>query len=81
MPCTLHPIHSDQLLLESVELVPNICGQNVFVPLRRGNFVIILTKLQFYVGEVLDIYKQAAGSCYGSVAHDSVECTHCRQAN
>jgi hypothetical protein len=67
MPHTLHPIHSDQLLLESV--VPNISGQNVntFVPLQCGNFVIISTKLRFYVGEVLDIYKQAVGSCYGSV--------------
>ena len=25
------------------------------------------TKLRFYIGEVLDIYKQAAGSRYGSV--------------
>ena len=38
---------------------------NTFVPLRRGNFVIMSTKLRF--GEVLDIYKQAAGSRYGSV--------------
>jgi hypothetical protein len=49
--------------------MPNISGQNVnmFVPIRRGNFVIISTKLWFYVGEVLDIYKQAAGSRYRSV--------------
>ena len=68
MPHTLHPIYSDRLFLESV--VPSISGQNVntFVPLRRGNFVIISTNLRFYVGEVLDIYKQAAGSRYGSVA-------------
>jgi hypothetical protein len=25
------------------------------------------TKLRFYIGEILDIYKQAMGSCYGSV--------------
>ena len=60
-------LQSNRLLLDSV--VPNISGQNVntFVPLRRGNFVIMSTKLQFYIGEVLDIYKQAAGSRYGSV--------------
>jgi hypothetical protein len=69
MPRTLHLINSDRLLLGSIELVPNISGQNVnaFVPLRRGNFVIISTKLRFYVREVLDIYKQATGSRYGSV--------------
>ena len=63
----LHPIHSDQLSLESV--VPNISGQsvNVFVPLQCSNFVIISTKLQFYVGEVVDIYKLATGSHYRSV--------------
>src|ERR1700732_5067377 len=57
----------NQILLNSV--LPNISGQNVntFVPLRRGNFVIMSTKLRFYIGEVLDIYKQAAGSRYGSV--------------
>ena len=38
---------------------------NTFVPLRRGNFVIMSTKLRF--GELLDIYKQAAGSRYGLV--------------
>lgn len=60
-------VQSNRLLLDSV--VPNISGQNVntFVPLRRGNFVIMSTKLRFYIGEVLDIYKQAAGSRYGSV--------------
>ena len=69
MPHTLHPIHSDWLLLESVLVVPNISRKNVnaFVPLQHGNFVIISTKLQFYVGEVLDIYKQATGSHYRSV--------------
>ena len=36
--------------------------------LERGNFVMMLTAMdRFYVGEVLDIYKQAASSRYGSV--------------
>ena len=49
--------------------MPNLSAQNVntFVPLERGNCVIMSTKLRFYVGEVLDIYKQAAGSRYGSI--------------
>ena len=40
----------------------NICQ------LERGNFVMMLTVMDhFYIGEVLDIYKQAASSRYGSV--------------
>ena len=36
--------------------------------LERGNFVMMLTAMdRFYVGEVLDIYKQAVISRYGSV--------------
>ena len=36
--------------------------------LERGNFVMMLTAMdRFYVGEVLDIYNQAASSRYGSV--------------
>ena len=36
--------------------------------LERGNFVMMLTAMdRFYVGEVLDIYKQAVSSRYGSV--------------
>lgn len=48
---------------------PNIAAQNInaLFRLQRGNFVIMSTKLRFYIGEVLDIYKQAAGSRYGSV--------------
>ena len=68
IPHTPHRTHSDsRLLLNSV--VPNISGQNVntFFLLQCSNFAIMSTKLCFYVGEVLDIYKQAAGSRYGSV--------------
>jgi hypothetical protein len=35
--------------------------------LERGNFVMMSTKRRFYIGEVLNIYKQAASSRYRSV--------------
>jgi hypothetical protein len=35
---------------------------------QSGHFVIMCTDLlRFYIGEVLDIYKQGTGSRYGSV--------------
>jgi hypothetical protein len=41
---------------------------NSICQLERGNFAMMLTAMdRFYVGEVLDIYKQAASSRYGSV--------------
>ena len=50
--------------------IPNLEGQNInsICRLERGNFVMMLTVMDcFYVGKVLDIYKQALSSCYGSV--------------
>jgi hypothetical protein len=49
---------------------PNIAGQNINMIYRLlcGNFVIMCTEIQrFYIGEVLDIYKQGTSSRYGSV--------------
>ena|ERR1700728_1159561 len=48
----------------------NIAGQNInsIYRLRGGHFVIMCTDLlRFYIGEVLDIYKQGTSSRYGSV--------------
>lgn len=50
--------------------MPNIAGQNIdaIYHLLCGSFVIMCTKIQcFYIGEVLDIYKQGASSHYGSM--------------
>jgi hypothetical protein len=49
--------------------IPNLTGQNINSTFRLecGNLVMISTKRRFYIGEVLDIYKQAASSRYGSV--------------
>ena len=49
--------------------IPNLAGQNInsIFRLQRENFVMMSTERRFYVGEVLDIYKQAASSRYGSV--------------
>jgi hypothetical protein len=49
--------------------IPNLAGQNInsIFRLERGNFVMMSTARRFYIGEVLDIYKQAASSRYGSV--------------
>jgi hypothetical protein len=46
-----------------------LAGQNInsIFRLERGNFVMMSTERRFYIGEVLDIYKQAASSRYGSV--------------
>jgi len=47
-----------------------MAGQNInsICQLERRNFIMMLTaKDRFYVGEVLDIYKQAGSSHYGSV--------------
>jgi hypothetical protein len=40
--------------------IPNLAGQNInsFFQLECGNFVMMSTKRRFYIGEVLDIYKQ-----------------------
>lgn len=47
----------------------NISGQgiNAIYRLQRGNFVIMSTAKRTYIGQVLDLYKQAASSRYGSV--------------
>jgi hypothetical protein len=47
----------------------NISGQgiNAIYRLQPGSFVIMSTTKRFYVGQVLDLYKQAASSRYGSV--------------
>ena len=50
--------------------IPNLAGQNInlICQLERGNLGMMLTTMnRFYVGEVLNIYKQAASSRYGSV--------------
>ena len=50
--------------------IPNLAGQNInsICQLERGNLGMMLTTMNhFYVGEVLNIYKQAASSRYGSV--------------
>ena len=49
--------------------VPNLAGQNInsIFRLERGNFVMMSIKRCFYIGEVLNIYKQVVSSCYGSV--------------
>jgi hypothetical protein len=46
-----------------------LAGQNInsIFRLERGNFVMMSTKRRFYIGEVLDIYKQVVSSRYGSV--------------
>jgi len=46
-----------------------LAGQNInsIFRLELGNFVMMSTERCFYIGEVLDIYKQAASSRYGSV--------------
>ena len=36
-------------------------------PLRRFTYVIMQTGTHFYVGEVLDIYRQGANSRHGSI--------------
>ena len=54
--------------------IPNLEGQNInsICRLECGNFVMMLTVMDcFYVGEVLDIYKQALSSRYGSVDDDA----------
>lgn len=52
-----------------ISLAFNITGQNInsIYRLQPGNYVLMSTKKRFYIGEVLDIYKQAASSRYGSV--------------
>ena len=49
--------------------VPNLAGQNInlIFRLEGGNFVMMSTKQYFYIGDVLNIYKQAASCRYGSV--------------
>jgi hypothetical protein len=61
----LGPAYSGLILRD----IPNLAGQNIncIFRLERGNFVMMSTERRFYIGEVLDIYKQAASSRYGSV--------------
>jgi len=35
--------------------------------LKRGSFVIVRNEKRTYIGKVLDLYKKAAGNCYGSI--------------
>ena len=52
------------------EAVPNIQSRNVnsLFYLKQGSFLIICNEAKrIYIGEVLDLYKLAAGNRYGSV--------------
>jgi hypothetical protein len=50
-------------------VLPNVSKRNVnsMFFLKRGSFVIVRNKKRTYIGEVLDLYKKAAGNRYGSV--------------
>jgi len=48
---------------------PNLHSQNINILfcLQCCNFVIMSTRLHIYIGKALNIYRQAVGSCYGSI--------------
>ncbi|KAF7972503.1 hypothetical protein HWV62_17876 [Athelia sp. TMB] len=52
-----------------ITVLQNLNGRNVngFNYLRRGSFVVVRNTVRLYIGEVLDMYKTASRSRYGSV--------------
>ncbi|KAJ6562797.1 hypothetical protein DFH09DRAFT_1082757 [Mycena vulgaris] len=50
-------------------LLPNISAKNVHAlnPLSAGSYTIMWNGNRFYIGEILDVYKNGASSRYGSV--------------